>query len=234
MTGPILPRVLLCVALLAATVHADDRKHLEAGARLFVERCSLCHGNDGMGEGILPLSLGDYPDTNLARPKFATTHQELRNAVFWGGMFTDMSELSPPWGDELSCEELDSVVRFIEVLRDDQSEALALLDGVEVATRPSAKLGKLVYEGRCALCHGASGEGDGKMSRIITSPPPFNLTRSVMPTAYLERIIGEGGAALGRSPQMPPWQDSLSDAELASVIAYLLELRNPATAGGAD
>ena len=150
---------------------------------------------DGMGDGLLPLILKDYPSTNLLQPGRANSVEEIRDAVFWGGAYGRMSELSPPWGDELSCSDLSSVAMFVNHLRENTESALALLNSVRATQLPSLKLGRLVYQTRCALCHGRTGEGDGKMANFIKDPPPYNLTASVMPDVYLRMIVGNGGAA---------------------------------------
>ena len=221
--------VLFSHPLLAADNKSPEAS-LERGAEVFVERCVLCHGNDGMGEGVLPLNISTYPDTNLAVPRFAKTLQEVRDAVFWGGYKSDMSELSPPWGNELTCAQLESVSLFVQTLREETPKALALLEDAEAAHRAVKVNGALVYQNRCALCHGAQGDGTGKMARVITSPPPFDLTKSIMPQAYLEMIINQGGAELGRSGQMPPWSETLSKEEVAAVIDYIVTLREPVIA----
>ncbi len=178
-----------------------------------------------MGGGLLSLTIADYPATNLLTPKYATDLDSLREAIFWGGSDGRMSHLSPPWGNELTCVELESVVLFVQEIRKNVKSGLTLLGAVASEQQPSMKLGRLVYDSRCQLCHGASGHGDGKLAKVIKDPPPFDLTQSTVPTAYLQRIIGEGGAAVGRSVKMPPWKDELSEAEFSSVIAYIKALR---------
>jgi mono/diheme cytochrome c family protein len=42
--------------------------------------------------------------------------------------------------------------------------------------------------------------------------------------AQIHRMIKEGGGALGRSPQMPPWGKVLSDREIANVTAFIRTL----------
>ncbi len=86
--------------------------------------------------------------------------------------------------------------------------------------------GSKIFISRCVLCHGETGKGDGKMSKIIIDPPPFDLTKSNAPYEYLRLIISNGGEQVGRSPQMPPWRDELSLAELDAVISYIQELRH--------
>ena len=64
------------------------------------------------------------------------------------------------------------------------------------------------------------------MSKIIKNPPPYNLTLSALPDKYLKQIITQGGRAVGRSYQMPPWKDELSEEEVDSAIIYIKTLRN--------
>ena len=91
---------------------------------------------------------------------------------------------------------------------------------------PSMDLGGQVYESRCVQCHGMEGKGDGRLSKAIKNPPPFNLTMSVVSDDYLKQIILNGGEEMGRSPSMPPWRDKLSELQVNSVIIYLHSLRH--------
>lgn len=90
----------------------------------------------------------------------------------------------------------------------------------------SKKAGQDIFASHCVLCHGKFGEGDGRMAKVIRNPPPADLTASRLPDDYLKQIISEGGAGVGRSPQMPPWGDQLSAAEIESLILYLKSLRD--------
>jgi cytochrome c oxidase cbb3-type subunit 3 len=84
---------------------------------------------------------------------------------------------------------------------------------------------KNVYETRRVLCHGEKGLGDGRMSKVIKTPPPYNLTLSRLPKSYLMDIVSKGGAQMQRSPQMPPWGEQLSPSEINSVVDYIMQLR---------
>ena len=70
-----------------------------------------------------------------------------------------------------------------------------------------------IFQTRCTPCHGAQGHGDGPTSKGLT-PPPRNLAdkawQGTVDDAYLERVIQLGGAAVNKSPAMPPNPD-LSD-----------------------
>lgn len=92
-------------------------------------------------------------------------------------------------------------------------------------TRTSLENGAKIFQQRCSLCHGNQGLGDGRMARIITDPPPYNLTTSMASESYLEDIIRLGGEQVGRSPQMPPFLNEFSDTEIKSIVLHLLTLR---------
>ncbi len=203
----------------------EAKSCLEYGALVFQERCSLCHGSDGMGEGILPLSLKDYPNTNLMEPRLAQDEASTRDIVIYGSGYKDIGAEMPPWGDELTMSQLDSVVKFVVFLKKDLENGMKLLQEQSKNLKASAKLGRSVFQGRCALCHGKYGQGDGKMARIIKNPPPFNLTLSRAPDSYLKDIITRGGEKMSRSPRMPPWGGSLTEVEIDSVIMYIKTLR---------
>ncbi|EGW54347.1 c-type cytochrome [Candidatus Endoriftia persephone] len=209
----------------AALAGNQTEPNLDKGARVFQERCSLCHGDVGMGEGVLPLALKNYPKTNLMEPRYGVDKKSLQEIVIWGGSKKAMHDYSPPWGDELTWTEIESVVMFVQYLHTETEQAVAMLRKLESSKSISLKLGSNIYQGRCAICHGKTGEGNGRMAKIIKNPPPFNLTLSRAPDEYLHQIISKGGEKMSRSYRMPPWGDELSEPELQSVIQYIKTLR---------
>jgi mono/diheme cytochrome c family protein len=101
----------------------------------------------------------------------------------------------------------------------------ALLPALACAQDGASALaeGARVFSSRCVLCHGDGGHGDGRAARLY-SPPPADLTASWRTTEYKLNIVREGGAALGRSPAMPSWAETLSDEEIAAVVRYVDDL----------
>jgi mono/diheme cytochrome c family protein len=94
-----------------------------------------------------------------------------------------------------------------------------------------AKRGRALYEYYCALCHGKQGDADGFNATNLKTPPARHTDPILMGTlsdAQVQRIIKEGGGALGRSPQMPPWGGVLNDLEIARVTAFIRTLAVPA------
>lgn len=80
---------------------------------------------------------------------------------------------------------------------------------------------KQVAQTRCAMCHGASGKGDGPNSATLV-PKPRDLTsrdwQKTMSDAQIRSVILKGGPALGKSPLMP------SNPDLESKPAVVDEL----------
>ena len=211
---------LLCFSMINLVAAADK---LDSGANTFNERCVICHGAEGFGDGVLSLSIEDYPNTNLRLRENPLAVGVIEDIVLNGGGANKHSVYSPPWKKELSLEDIKAVSEFVHHLQSDPESAVTFLE--RNRSLDDHLTGEAVYKTRCAICHGPSGLGDGKMSKIIKSPPPFNLTYSVMPDDYLKSIILGGGASMGRSPKMPPWQGELTDKELEEVIAYIKSLR---------
>lgn len=86
--------------------------------------------------------------------------------------------------------------------------------------------GKVLYDMYCVSCHGASGRGDGPAAAILSPRPRDHTNRAYMDTLtdeYLANIIRKGGAALGRSPTMPPAK-TLTDDDIGDLIARIRSL----------
>ena len=93
--------LLLC---LAGHAFAAD------GARLYAERCSGCHGDDGKGDGPAAAAVEPKP-RNFRSPDFwhDKTDAALRAVVMRGKPGTMM----PPFAGVLSDADIDAVVGFI-------------------------------------------------------------------------------------------------------------------------
>ena len=69
---------------------------------------------------------------------------------------------------------------------------------------------KTIFTTRCATCHGTDGKGKGPAS-ITLNPKPRNYTDGAWQKSvtddHIAEIIVKGGAAVGKSPLMPPNPD---------------------------
>lgn len=63
-----------------------------------------------------------------------------------------------------------------------------------------------LYKTRCAVCHGNEGKGDGPGAAAL-NPKPRNYTdvawQSSVTDEQIQKTILYGGAAIGKSPNMP-------------------------------
>jgi len=81
--------------------------------------------------------------------------------------------------------------------------------------------GKALFQGRCVVCHGPQGRGDGPAAFTLT-PRPVNLQIHVPLHApgETEYWISEGVPGTG----MPPWKTQLSETERWQVVRYIQSL----------
>lgn len=98
--------------------------------------------------------------------------------------------------------------------------ALAALAPLAAAHAADAAKGRVVYETRCAPCHGSDGRGDGPAAAAIT-PPPRNFRDPAFWNGrtphQLEATVKDGRPGT----LMAPFKDVLSQAEIDDVVAYL-------------
>ena len=80
-----------------------------------------------------------------------------------------------------------------------------------------AKAGALLFRDKgCAYCHGAGGEGTKKAPALLMIREDKAWTAEKM----TEQILDGGD-------KMPPFRDSLSDDEIAQIVAYLRAKHRP-------
>jgi mono/diheme cytochrome c family protein len=85
-------------------------------------------------------------------------------------------------------------------------------------TRADEKAGAVLFQGKgCAHCHGAGGSGGKK------GPDLTNIRKNKLwtPPRITNQILNGG-------QKMPPFSDSLTDPEIAQVVAYLRAKHRPA------
>ncbi|MFQ5946869.1 MAG: c-type cytochrome [Anaerolineae bacterium] len=96
-----------------------------------------------------------------------------------------------------------------------------------ILAQGNAEKGKALYTQYCPSCHGETGKGDGPAAAAL-NPKPRDLTDTAyvakLKDEYLFAIIAKGGAAVGKSPLMPPWSAALKDEDIRDVIAFIRSL----------
>ena len=89
--------------------------------------------------------------------------------------------------------------------------------------------GKQLYQQRCSPCHGADGKANTPTAQALNPKPRDHTDGAYMnqlSSDHLSKVIKQGGAAVGKSPIMPPQAD-LSDKQIRDVIAFVRSLASP-------
>ncbi len=184
---------------LAALTRNEElhRFAVSAGASVFANNCSQCHGAGAAG-----VQAAGYP--NL-----------LDDDWLWGGQITDIattvrhgirneddpdarwSEM-PAYGDLLERDEIAALVDHVRSLS-------GLAEGSE--------MGAELFLDNCAACHGDDGMGNREMG----AP---NLTDAIWLYGGTEEAV-KYTIEYSRFGVMPPWGDRLGEAQVRAVSAYV-------------
>lgn len=98
-----------------STVQRDtEEAAVVRGGIVFRTYCVLCHGSEGKGDGRAA-RMYTPPPANLTLSPFNDAYKEL--IIRRGGVGVGRSAYMPPWGDELSDEQIRDLVSFLRELR---------------------------------------------------------------------------------------------------------------------
>ena len=81
--------------------------------------------------------------------------------------------------------------------------------------------GEVIFKKYCQGCHGADGNGGGKGFMPHVGPLARKGYIDQLPDEYLATVISQGGEATGKSAFMPSWKTTLTEQDIADVIAYI-------------
>ena len=172
-----------------------------AGAAVFRNNCSQCHGSGAAGAVGYPNLLdddwlwgGDFENISY------TVRHGIRNEEDWDARYSEMTAFD----DILSKGEIHAVVNHVLAISGQNHDAA------------QAAIGSELFLDNCAACHGDAGTGN----RDLGAP---NLTNNLWlyggDTATLEQTI-----RYARFGVMPPWGTRLTEAEIRAVTAYVHQL----------
>ncbi|WP_240096907.1 cytochrome-c oxidase, cbb3-type subunit III [Thermomonas flagellata] len=188
---------------------AQDPKALALGKSIYGNNCATCHGSTGQG------ALG-YPNLTDDIWHWGGSPDQVLETVLHGreGVMPSMGSVLTGMGGPNAVDEVVAYVRAMgnpEALKNDYLAAQ----------------GKKLFEGVCAACHGADGQGNPAMG----AP---NLTDNYW-------LYGNSAAAIrktimdGRHGVMPAWEPILGDtrARLAAAYVWSLSHNKPGAAAAA-
>ena len=103
--------------------------------------------------------------------------------------------------------------------------ALVLAIALVWGTAAGAAETEQVFKFYCAQCHGLTGKGDGPNVTKDFPVSPRNFTNAAemnkLSDADIKNVILDGGPSMSKSPMMPPWGKTLSEAEVDGLIKHL-------------
>lgn len=184
---------------LVLVLAAEPESGLARGKVLFAQRCAVCHGEAGKGDGVTAKALKP-PPADLSAARFDPRHLE---HVLWAGV----PGTAMPSQQDLTPVDRAALVAFVASLA---PEAPPLPKADELA------FGKDVYEIRCAACHGAGGDGSGP-ARVRFTRPPADFTRKQPTRERIVQVLEQGVPGTA----MTPMRRLLSARELDALVAWL-------------
>ncbi len=148
-------------ALTKYTYDASKGSGSAAGAQLYSNYCSSCHGQFGEG-GPNPARAGDTI-APISSAEYLKTRDDvtLRNIISRGQPDFGMSPFGETYGGPLNDEQVESIVAFI---RNWETNPPVELPPEIISATPSAPdrpslSGSQIFVSVCASCHGENGEG---------------------------------------------------------------------------
>jgi mono/diheme cytochrome c family protein len=202
--------------------------------------CIACHSERnalGATSGSLELAGGLIPVQNWYAPSLASSTEagvagwDVQHIVdllatgtsAQGSAIGPMAEVVYRSTQHLAEDDLRAMAVFLRELPQEELPQ-ETADAVPMhAPDPSVmKRGAKIYEDQCAKCHGDQGQGAPR------SYPPLNGSRKVLmaSSVNLVQVVVNGGfpATTAGNPRpfgMPPFGQSLDNAEVAAVITYV-------------
>lgn len=109
--------VVLLVLFLAVPLFAQPRGDAKKGRELYQEKCMLCHGSQGEGwDWSKKVDKPPVPVPDLAKVTSKRSDQFLFDVVKEGGEAVGQTRFMPPFGFQLSDQEVWNLVAYMRVL----------------------------------------------------------------------------------------------------------------------
>ncbi|MFQ5847270.1 MAG: ethylbenzene dehydrogenase-related protein [Candidatus Methylomirabilales bacterium] len=209
---------------------------LTTGKALYEEKCAVCHGREGKGNGPAAYLLYPKPrDFTRGRFKIRSTmnlptDQDLLRTITKGIPGTSM----PSWAS-LTEQERGALVAYVKslspVFTTQPAGQLVAIPRPPKRTPRLLALGKKFYkEGGCFDCHGISGRGDGPSAATLKDewgyrivPYDFTIPGKMKAGSTVQDIYRTLQVGIGGTP-MPSYGDSLTEEETWALAYYTLSL----------
>ena len=194
---------LASLALTAVTASASlaSPGDAQAGKTVYDSKCKTCHGADGKGNATLAKTLNVTFKDLGSKEILSKSDDELKKNITEG-----TGKMQPVKG--LTDKQASDLIAF---LRDVQGDA---------------KAGKVVYDSKCKLCHGADGKGNAALAKTLMVTFKDLGSKEILSKSddELKKNITEG------TGKMQPVK-GLTDKQASDLIAFLRDVQGDAKAG---
>ena len=108
--------LVLVASLGAAAADAGTVQPIaKPAAQLYVEKCSVCHGQDGRGDTRMGRRF-HAPDFTAEKFQGEAQDPDLKRAIM-GGVVVDGMRRMPAWQDKLTATQIDGLVSYVRSFR---------------------------------------------------------------------------------------------------------------------
>lgn len=221
---------LLVCSVTFAKENAKDKEILLAGKKIYQETCISCHGVAGKTN----------PDMKLiVRPR------ELRKSILTEAqMFQVIKNGAHKWGAHADImptfkyvyddKQIKSVAHYVsKTFNSHRNERVRKLldDSMKLSydeQKKMLKTGKNIFQRKCGMCHGSTGNGESEYVEQSKSNEnfiyPYNLQKILLTEEQIFLYAKFGGHFWGTAKNdMPSWKKRYNDVKLKSVAKYVHE-----------
>ena len=201
--------VAIMVSSFFLASEATAKENILVGKRFFNAYCSLCHGEDGTGNGQLTKKLSmAKPVADLTIDKYQSMSVDEVLALIQG-YSRDNSQM-PKWETVIPERNLRNVAAYV-----------LLLNQKDIRMRGDVRRGREIFRQTCVACHGPRGEGNGVLAKILEVKMINFRTKALaeVTDATIIRAITSGQGEL-----MPSWSGTLSSEEIKDAAAFIRSL----------
>jgi cytochrome c oxidase cbb3-type subunit 3 len=185
--------------------------------------CAMCHGALGTGDGPLAEELkrqGQRPAALNDRARLERLGRaRLTHVIRKGGAHTGRSNLMPPWGRTFDRALTGEIAGFVLALSDTQRGSTAEVIRKFLASPPGVTgRGRELFVFYCAICHGESGKGDGRLADTL-SARNWIRPRDLSDSAYFAHLKDQH--IFASVTYMPAWDYALPAEQIRGLLSYV-------------